>query len=276
MLRLADQVVIISGGASGLGRAVVDRFVAEGAVVAVVDKSADGLAAVQAAHGDQVLPLQADVRSMSQMRDAVSDTVSAFKKLDCVIGNAGLWDYSVKLDDIAAESLTDAYDELFQVNVLGYLTLAKAAIGDLVRSRGSLIFTVSNAGYHPNGGGVLYTASKHAVVGIIRQLAFELAPSVRVNGVAPGPINSRLRGPVALGMGERTIDQLDLPTNVAGQLAINRVPEVTEYAGAYVYLACREDSAASTGDVVNADCGIGIRGMSKPAIGRGLAEKYDI
>src|SRR3546814_13245073 len=84
-------------------------------------------------------------------------------------------------------------DELFGVNVKGYVLLAKASLPALVRSGGSLVYTVSNAGFDPAGGGVLYTASKHAVVGLIRQLAFEFAPPVRVNGVAPGPIDTALR-----------------------------------------------------------------------------------
>ena len=79
---------------------------------------------------------------------------------------------------------------MFGVNVKGYLLGAKAAYRELAKTRGSIIFTVSNAGFYPCGGGPLYTASKHAVVGLIRQLAYELAPSVRVNAVAPGLVRT--------------------------------------------------------------------------------------
>src|SRR5262249_43370431 len=151
------------------------------------------------------------VRSLSDNQRAVDAAVARFGKLDCGIGNAGIWDYSVSLDALPAERLDAAFDELFHVNVKGYLHLAKAALPALVRSSGALIYTVSTAGFAPAGAGPLYTASKHAVVGLIRQLAYELGPAVRVNGVAPGPIHTDLRGPDALGQADRSIASLNLP-----------------------------------------------------------------
>ena len=274
MGRLDDQVVLITGGASGLGKAIVERFVKEGARLCVVDRSADSLDEVVAEQGDAAFGCVGDVRSVQAMTDAVGQTVERYGKLDAVIGNAGIWDYSLKLDDMDADALDGAFAEIFDVNVKGYITLAKAALPALVRSRGAIIYTVSNAGFDPSGGGVLYTASKHAVVGIVRQLAFELGPAVRVNGVAPGPINTKLRGPESLGQEEQTIDSLDLPGNVSRHLAIQRVPTTAEYAGTYVYLASREDAVPATGGVVKVDCGIGVRGMTRPSLGAGLLEKY--
>ena len=268
-MRLQDQRVVITGGGSGLGRAVVKRFQDEGARVLVVDRDQtrlDDLSGVETFCGD--------VRKMVDMQAAVARAVDAFGGIDCVVGNAGIWDYSKRLDDTDADQIEGAFDELFRVNVLGYVTLAKAAIPDLVRARGSMVFTVSNAGYDAGGGGVLYTASKHAVVGLIKQLAHELAPAIRVNGVAPGPIDTQLSGPQSMAMEDRNIGDLNLPENVGPTLAIGRVPETSEYTGAFVHLASREDSAPSTGSVINADCGIGARGMTQAALGRRLIEKY--
>ena len=154
-MRLAEQRVLITGGASGLGLAVAERFLQEGANVAIVDRAEDRLAAVRDALGSNVLTCRGDVRSMADMQAAVDQAQVAFGGLDCIIGNAGIWDYSKRLDDTEAAQLENAFDELFRVNVLGYITLAKAAIPSLVRSRGSMIFTVSNAGYDAGGGGVL-------------------------------------------------------------------------------------------------------------------------
>jgi len=200
--------------------------------------------------------------------------LQAFGKLDCAIGNAGIWDYSTALDDIPADQLDASFDEVFHINVKGNMHLAKACLPALVPSKGSLIFTVSNAGFHPHGGGPLYTASKHALVGVIRQLAFEFAPHVRVNGVAPGPINTDLRGPQALGLSDTPISSIDLPALAIPAVPLAMVPDPEDYAGAYVYYASRRDSAPATGGVLMCETGIGIRGIGVTAAGQGLADKY--
>ena len=271
---LDGEVVLISGGASGLGRAIVERFLEEGARLAVLDRAPDRIAELAAAHADRVEVITGDVRSITDNQRAVDACVARFGRLDCAIGNAGIWDYSVTLDDLPAERIDAAFDELFHVNVKGCLNLAKAALPALVRSAGSLIFTVSNAGFDPAGGGPLYTASKHAVVGLIRQLAFEFAPAVRVNGVAPGPINTDLRGPAALGMAERSIASLDLPANAGAAMPIGFVPATADYAGGYVFLASRRDSRPATGGVVKLDAGIAVRGIGRTSAGGKLAAKY--
>ncbi|MEM7079676.1 MAG: 3-(cis-5,6-dihydroxycyclohexa-1,3-dien-1-yl)propanoate dehydrogenase [Pseudomonadota bacterium] len=273
-MRLQEQVVIVTGGGSGLGKAIVERFVSEGSNVAVLDRDEARLADLRAELGDAILTFAGDVRSMGQVQQAVNNTVKHFGRLDCAIGNAGIWDYNRKLDDAEADQLEAAFSEVFDINVLGCITLAKAAIEPLVRSRGSMVFTVSNAGFDPAGGGVLYTASKHAVVGVIRQLAHELAPAIRVNGVAPGPIDTQLSGPVSLGMDGRSIHDLKMPEKVGGNMAIGRVPETKEYTGAFVHLASREDAGPTTGTILKADCGIGVRGIGVAAVGAGLLDKY--
>jgi 2,3-dihydroxy-2,3-dihydrophenylpropionate dehydrogenase len=108
-----------------------------------------------------------------------------FGRLDCFIGNAAIWDHGATLIGRGGEELERGFDELFAINVKGYLLGAKAAAQALIASEGSIIFTLSNSAFYPGGGGPLYTASKHAGVGLVRQLAYELAPKVRVNAVAP-------------------------------------------------------------------------------------------
>ncbi len=271
---LDDQVVLITGGASGLGAAIVARFLEEGARLAVLDRTPERLEGLVAAHPDRLIAIAGDVRSLADNQRAVEATAARFGRLDCAIGNAGIWDYSVSLDDLPGENLDAAFDELFHINVKGYLNLAKAALGPLVKSSGSLIFTVSNAGFDPAGGGPLYTASKHAVVGLIRQLAYELAPAVRVNGVAPGPIETDLRGPGALGMAETSIGSVGLSRNAAPHVPLGFVPATEDYAGGYVFLASRRDSRPATGGVLKLDTGIAIRGIGRAAAGGRLKAKY--
>ena len=271
---LSGEVALVTGGASGLGRAIVERFIEEGACIVVFDRTAERLRDVERKFGDAVATQVGDVRSLVDNKAAVALAVNRFGKLDCAIGNAGIWDYSVTLDETPEEQIESAFDELIGINVKGYVLLAKAALPALVRSGGSLVYTVSNAGFDPAGGGVLYTASKHAVVGLIRQLAFEFAPAVRVNGVAPGPIDTDLRGPAALGLSETAIGSVNLPKVAAPVVPLARVPATAEYTGSYVYFASRRDSAPATGGVLICEAGIGVRGIGTVSAGGGLAGKY--
>ncbi len=84
------------------------------------------------------------------------------------------------------DALSEAYDFLLDINVKGSFFGAKAALEELQKTNGNIIFSVSGASFYPDGGGVWYKASKHAQIGLMRQLAFELAPNIRVNAVAPG------------------------------------------------------------------------------------------
>ncbi len=267
MARLSEQIAIVTGGASGLGEAIVARFVREGAKVGVLDRSESGCAKLDQTFGSAVHCVVGDVRSADDNARIVSDCIERWGGLDCVIGNAGIWDYSIRLDDLAADTLASAFHELFDINVLGYMALAKAALRPLVKSKGSMIFTVSNAGFLPAGGGVLYTATKHAVVGLIRQLAWELAPHVRVNGVAPGAIATSLKGPESLGMASRKFPGEAMAAGAKNFVPIGRMPSPAEYAGAYVFFACREDNVPATGTILNHDGGLTVRGLG--AIPRG-------
>ena len=272
--RLDGQVALVTGGASGLGRAIVDRFVAEGARVGVLDRSKAGLDSLVEDHGELVEAIEGDVRSLDTNQQAVERSLGAFGQLDCVIANAGIWDYSRHIADLPEDHIETAFDELIGVNVKGPVLLAKAAVPALVRSEGSYLVTISNAGFYPNGGGVLYTASKHALVGLVRQLAFELAPSVRVNGVAPGAIDTDLRGPASLGLEDTSIDSLNLSAHASGFVPISRIPTPEEYASAYVFFASRAEAGPSTGTVLNFDGGIGVRGLGQLRGGDDLAERF--
>jgi cis-2,3-dihydrobiphenyl-2,3-diol dehydrogenase len=267
---LDGRVALVTGGASGLGRAIVERFLAEGARVGVLDRSREGCERLKADLGDRVVTLIGDVTVFEDNQRAVAASVDSFGQLDCFIGNAGIWDYSLSLARLPADKIGTAFDEVFGVNVKGYVMGAKAAMGELLKTRGNMIFTVSNAGFYPNGGGPLYTASKHAVVGLIRQLAFELAPKIRVNGVAPGAIPSDLRGPKSLGMAERAISSLPLQDFVKRAVPLGKLPQPADYAGHYVLLASEANSSTATGVIINCDSGMGVRGFLEPSGGRDL------
>jgi len=274
MQSLEGQSALVTGGASGLGRAIVARFVLEGAYVTVLDRNAEALRSLASEYRGRVATVVGDVRSLESNRQAVALAVESFGKLDTFIGNAGIWDFSTPLVDIPDDAIDAAFDEVFGVNTKGHLLGVKAAVPALVRSRGSVVLTLSNAAFYPGGGGPLYTASKHASLGLVKQLAHELAPHVRVNAVAPGALPSDLRGPRALGQADKSIRTIPIAEYVKIGLPLARMPDADEYAGTYVLLASRRDGMVATGSVIQADGGIGVRGLREVAGGAGLVKRF--
>jgi NAD(P)-dependent dehydrogenase (short-subunit alcohol dehydrogenase family) len=267
-----ERVALVTGGGSGIGRAVVERFLREGARVAVLERASIDPAESWGGRPEHSLAIQGDVTVYADNVRAVERTVATFGRLDVLVGNVGIHDAFVPLVDLPEDRMSAAFDEVFAVNVKAYLYAAKAALRALVDTRGAMLFTVSNAGLYPGGGGPVYTASKHAVVGLIKQLAHELAPAVRVNGVAPAGTVTSLRGPVALGQQETGLfaggDAWEERIRVTKPLDI--APTGADHAGAYVLLASKENSAAMTGEVLSSDGGLGARGLGSVAGGHGL------
>jgi NAD(P)-dependent dehydrogenase (short-subunit alcohol dehydrogenase family) len=261
---LDGQVALVTGGGSGIGRAVVERYVEEGARVAVMDRVPGRGDELRARFGDQVTAISGDVSRLDDNKRAVAETVAAFGRLDIFVGNAGLLDGFLRLADLAEASIAAACDELFAVNVKGCILGAKATLHELGKSKGCMIFTASGAGFTSAGGGVIYTASKHAVVGIIRQLAVELGPNIRVNGVAPGGTMTDLRSVAALQLEDRS--QFDLPgaaERIAAGNPLQLALDPADLAGAYVFLASRANARGITGSVVSVDAGSTLRMMRR-------------
>lgn len=257
---MENRVVLITGAGSGMGKALLERFLAEGAKVGVLEYSADKATQLQSEFGDAIAVTQGNVANYADNEAAVAATVAAFGKLDTFIGNAGVFDYFQSVNDLDGNAIGAAFDELFSVNVKGYLLGAKAASAELKKSRGSIIFTVSNAGFYPGGGGPIYTASKHAVVGLIKQLGQELAPEIRVNGVAPGGMKTELGGLNAMGMGDQKLDSMPgLEEMIENMVPLQFAPKPADYCGPYVLLASVENSGPITGVTINTDGGIGVK-----------------
>lgn len=262
MGRLEGTSVVLTGAGSGLGRAIVERFVAEGASVVAFDRSREKLTKLETDLGDAVVTVAGDVTVYEDNARACETAVQRFGKLDTFVGNAGLWDFGLSLADTDPEALAAGFDELFSVNVKGYLLGAKAAWPALKESRGSIVLTLSNAAFYPRGGGPLYVASKHAGVGLVRQLAYELAPEVRVNAVAPGGMLTDLRGPGSMGLAATSIGEaIPIRAIVKSTTALHLDVRPEDYVGSYLLLAARAESATLTGTVIDAS-GFGIPARS--------------
>jgi NAD(P)-dependent dehydrogenase (short-subunit alcohol dehydrogenase family) len=251
---------LVTGGGSGIGRAVAARFIAEGARVGVLDRVAARAQELRSEFGDAVHTVTGDVTRLDDNKRAVSETVGAFGRLDIFIGNAGIFDSFLSLAEFSEANLAEACDELFGVNVKGCILGAKAALPELMKTEGSMVFTASVAGSNSGGGGPLYTASKHAVVGLIRQLAAELGPRIRVNGVAPGGTMTDLRGLAVLRQNDRShfadpSTEERMRTNNPLQIAL----APGDLAGAYVFLSSRTNARGITGTVLTVDAGAILR-----------------
>lgn len=251
---LKDRVALITGGASGLGLVVARRFIEAGARVAILDRNPETPDRVCAELGDAVVAVCGDVTSYDDNRRAVEATVAAFGKLDVFVGNAGIFDNYATLADIPAEKLSAAFDELFGIDVKGYILGAKAALDELRRAKGTIVFTASISSFRPGYGGMLYIAAKHAVAGLTKRLALELAPDVRVNAVAPGFMPTTLSGIRAIGQTPK--DLVSKPP--LERFPLGFYPETDDFAGLYVLLAS-PDSRIVTGQVILADAGSSLK-----------------
>lgn len=256
MRRLANYRIIVTGAGAGIGRAVVRRYLAEGAQVVAVVRKAEDVAALEAAGA---VPVVGDVGTYATAEHAVMTALDRWGGLDCYVANAGLWDFHKRTEKQSPAELEKAFDEIFAVNVKGALYGAHASVAALRESRGGFIATGSNACFLAGGGGALYTASKFALRGLVMQLAKEFSPEVRVNGVAPGATDTSISGPSALGQREREMNadpaRMD---DMASHMLLGRVSKPEDHAPLFVLLASREESAYITGAMMLSDGGLTI------------------
>lgn len=258
--RLHGQVAIVSGGASGIGRAVVARFLTEGAHVGVLDRRPGALRELEADRPDRLVVVGGDVRDGAAHEAVLEATSQRFGPVDTYVANAGIHDMWTRLEDIPLDQLPGAFEELFAVDVFGYLLGARVMAGPLRTAHGSMIFTASSSSRYAGGGGPLYVAAKHAVVGLVRQLAHELAPDVRVNAIAPGATSTGLSGlsDSAIGRGS-LLDRPGLMDRVAETVPLGFVSEPEDHASLYVLLASAGEAPFMTGTVLPSDGGLDVR-----------------
>jgi phthalate 3,4-cis-dihydrodiol dehydrogenase len=257
---LDDKVGFAVGGGSGIGRAVVEEFAREGACVGVLELSEEKCEDLEDLAPD-VIAIQGDARSVQDTERAVEKTIATFGRLDTLAVFVGVFDWYVPLRDIPIDRLHLAFEETFTTNVESYLIATKVALPALLEGQGNIIFTISTSGFYPGRGGPLYVASKFALRGLVVQLAHELAPDLRVNGVAPGgTLNTDLRGLHSIGLQDRRLD--DLPgrdNDLQSRSPLGVALTADDHAGAYAFLAS-DRARGITGMIVNSDGGVGVRG----------------
>ncbi|MEV4603294.1 3-(cis-5,6-dihydroxycyclohexa-1,3-dien-1-yl)propanoate dehydrogenase [Amycolatopsis sp. NPDC049253] len=261
---LEGRRALIVGAGSGIGRAVVDAFRSEGARVAVLERDAGKAAALEAEVPDVPVTV-GDATTRAANDTAVAAAVAAFGGLDVLVNCVGVFDFYRSIEDLDADVLDDAFDEMFRTNVKSHLHSVKAALPELKRSgHGVVLLTESTSSYYPGRGGVLYLSSKFAVRGLVTALAHDLAPEIRVNGVAPGgTLGTDLRGLPSLGTAERSLgDAPRRAEELAARVPLHVALSGEDHAWSYVFLAS-DRARGITGQAVHPDGGIGVSAPRK-------------
>ena len=243
--KLKDRVALITGGDSGIGRAVALAFAAEGANIAIVylneHQDAKQTCRMVEKRGRRCLSIAGDVGDEEFCIESVKQTVKEFGRLDIVVNNAAEQHPQESLEKITAQQL----ERTFRTNIFSYFFIAKAALKHL-RKGGSIINTTSVTAYRGSPSLLDYSATKGAIVSFTRSLAHALVKKgIRVNGVAPGPIWTPLI-PASFDAKKVAEHGASAPMERAGQ--------PNEVAPCYVFLAS-EDASYITGQVLHPNGG---------------------
>ena len=262
---LVDHVALLTGGASGIGRALSRELRRRGCHVVDLDRSP-----VDAADED-VVPLGdaapgtlhrvvGDVTDPEANERAVRLALEEFGRLDAFVGNAGVHDGGATVQQLTPVQMRDLGRRVLDVNVVGYLVGACAAAEAVSRAEGTMVFTLSDASFvvSGNGAGIAYAASKHAALGVVRSLAAQLAPRVRVNAVAPGGVPTGLSS-LTPDAGEKAVygDVEAVVRQIRSINPLQTVLSAEDLVGHYLFLLTSQ-SRGLTGHVLRPDGGLSV------------------
>lgn len=243
-MRLKDKVAIVTGGSRGIGLAIVEAFLREGAaVVLTASRKETAEAAVEklrAAHpGARVEGIWPDLSSLASVQAAFADVAARYGRIDILANNAGVSESTpfLKYDEAT-------FDRVMNLNVKGVFTASRAAAEQMVAQGGGVILNTSSmVSIHGQPSGIAYPTSKFAVNGFTLSLARELAPKgVRVNAVAPGVTATDM----VRALPAQVIDP------IVARIPLGRMGEPEDVANAFVFLAS-DEAAYITGVVLRVD-----------------------
>ncbi len=244
-LRFIDKVALVTGAASGIGRATAIAFAAEGARVAILDRTEDALSETAGAvrhAGGEALVIACDVSQPDQVEEAVNRIIQTFGQLDIAFNNAGVENRAAPVHEI---ELAD-WDRILDINLSGTFLCMKHELAQMVRQGGGVIVnTSSGAGVRGVAGGASYTASKHAIIGLTKAAALDYAKqNIRVNAVLPGNIETPMMDRFTDGDIQKAIDLEP----------VGRLGKPEEIADAVLWM-CADLGAFVTGAAVSVDGG---------------------
>lgn len=247
-LTLEGKIVLVTGGARGIGRAITLAFAKSGADVAFTYRSsgqlAESLVSEVKALGRRVLPLEADATSMKSAIEVVEKVVAEFKRLDVLVNNAG-----ITKDSLLLRMGEEDWDSVIQTNLKSVFNYTKAAARTMMGQRyGKIINLSSVVGLKGNAGQSNYAASKAGIIGFTKSIAKELASrNILVNAVAPGYIDTDMTAALTEEQRKAVIDAIPL----------KRVAKPDDVAKVVLFLAS-PDADYITGQVVSVDGGMSV------------------
>lgn len=250
-MRLKDKVALITGGAAGIGKATAEKFIQEGARVAICDVNEQAGLKTAAEIGDNCIFSAVDVSERQSVQDWVEQVIAQFERIDVLVNNAGILRdatlVKVKDGELVKQMSEEAFDSVISVNLKGVFNCTQTIAPYMIRQgAGSIINASSVVGLDGNFGQTNYVAAKAGVVGMTKVWARELGRyNIRVNAVAPGMILTEM----LLSMPEEALESFKQ------RASIKRLGTPEEVANLYLFLASDEASYIS-GEVVRVDGGL--------------------
>jgi NAD(P)-dependent dehydrogenase (short-subunit alcohol dehydrogenase family) len=245
---MGGRVVLVTGAASGIGRATAQRLVREGAMVGALDRAADGLDALDGelrGAGGLVLALPTDVRDEGDVASSVAALVSEFGALHGVVTSAGVF-HGGDLRPLGEVALDD-FNQVLAVNLAGTFLAIKHSLPHLVETRGAVVTIASTAALKGHGVGSGYTASKGGVAALTRLAAAQYGPKgVRVNCICPGGVDT----PMSAGAWSTPEGE----AHIRRQVPLQRVAQPEEIAAVVAFLLS-DDASHLTGQAIAVDGG---------------------
>lgn len=248
-MRLKDKVTIVTGAASGMGKAMAELFAAEGAKVIVSDLNLEGAKAVVDGintRGGTALAVKTNVADLNDINSMIDTAVNRFGTLDILVNNAGIMDNMAPVGDVEDEK----WDLIFEVNTKAVMRATRKAIPIfLEKGKGIIINTASTGGFTGAHAGAAYTASKHAVIGLTKNTGFMYAQKgIRCNAIAPGATITNITSTL------KNVNEFGASRTKVTQGVIPRLGQAEEIAKVALFLAS-EESSFINGAVITADAG---------------------
>lgn len=248
-MRLEGKVAIVTGAASGMGKAIAELYAKEGASVVVSDLNIEGAEAIAAhiqASGGKAIAVKTNVADLNDIHAMVDAAVNEFGTLDILVNNAGIMDNMAPIGDVNDER----WDLIFDINTKGVMRAIRKALPIFLdKGKGVIINTASTGGFSGAHAGAAYTASKHAVIGITKNTGFMYAQKgIRCNAIAPGATMTNIASTI------NNVNEFGASRTKVTQGVIPRVGQPEEIAQVALFLASDESSFVN-GAVITADAG---------------------
>lgn len=240
---MKEKVIVITGGARGIGAASVDAFMEAGAHVAVLDR-------IKGEYWKQEpFFLECDVTDEKKIDECIAQVIEKWGRVDVLVNNAGIQRYGT-----VTETTSDTWDEVMNVNLKSMFLCAKAVLPAMEKNKNGVIINVSSVqAFNSQQRVAAYTTSKTAILGLTRSIAVDYAPFIRCVAVCPGTIDTEmLRDAIALAENPEAVmrecEQMHL---------LNRIGKPAEVAGLILYLSS-DKAAFMTGQAIRIDGGLGV------------------